>query len=43
MVEHLSAFGSGRDPRVLGMSPGAEPTPPPAYVSASLFGSLMNE
>ena len=36
MVERLSAFGSGRDPR-------GEPTSPSAYVSASLSVSLMNK
>ena len=41
----MSAFGSGRDPGVLGLSPtsGAhrEPASPSAYVSASV--SLMNK
>ena len=36
----VSAFGSGHDPRVLGLSPASsspgESTSPPAYVSASL-------
>ena len=44
-----SAFGSGRDPEVLGLSPalgfpqGACLSPMSAYVSASLSVSLLNK
>ena len=47
VVEHLHAFGSGRDPGVLGSSPTwvprREPASPSAYVSASLSLFLMNK
>ena len=40
VVEHLSAFGSGRDPGVLGTSPYQAPCMDPASPSACVSASL---